>query len=457
MAAEMVFSDLTAHRVYQRNDRNEATIAFEVALSGGMEGRLEARASNRQWEPMGIAAAGKVNVSLTAVPVGEHRIDVRVVDDSGNVPVQKSVSPLFVGDLWLLAGQSNMEGVGPLIDVETPLPGVNCFYMGDRWDMAEEPLCWLLESLDPVHRELRGVVQEEVAESIRQQRVNREKGAGLGLPFGKMMLRHTGIPIGLIMAAHGGTSMSQWDASRAGDDGHSLYGAMMRVVRKLGGKIRGCLWYQGESDAEVAASELYYGRMIEWVSHLRRDVEDPALPFIYAQLSVVTHWSEEAPWNRIQQEQLRLEQKLGHAELVPTIDARLTDTIHPDTESLRTIGYRMAWAALRLAHGIRAADPGPRLAAARWNDERTELTLELTGLNGVLRPVVRVFGIHLMHEDTNLPLASRLSDDRKTIVVCLKRPAPRDVRLWHGRGLNPTVNIRDELGIPLVVFGPISV
>ena len=62
-----------------------------------------------------------------------------------------SVGPVFVGDLWVLAGQSNMEGVGDLIDVTPPNPRVMLLGMDGKWAQAEEPLHWLVDSPDPVH------------------------------------------------------------------------------------------------------------------------------------------------------------------------------------------------------------------------------------------------------------------------------------------------------------------
>ena len=61
---------------------------------------------------------------------------------------------ILVGDLWVLAGQSNMEGVGDLIDVETPSPYVRSFQSREEWGMAEEPLHWLGESPRVVHHQL---------------------------------------------------------------------------------------------------------------------------------------------------------------------------------------------------------------------------------------------------------------------------------------------------------------
>ena len=58
---------------------------------------------------------------------------------------------MYVGDIWVLAGQSNMEGVGDLVDVTPPNPRVMLMGMDGRWGIAEEPLHWLVDSPDPVH------------------------------------------------------------------------------------------------------------------------------------------------------------------------------------------------------------------------------------------------------------------------------------------------------------------
>jgi len=455
----------TAHRVYQRDDKDTADIPFGVALPSEARGRVEARTVPGAWTTVGWASEGDFSAVLLAVPVGEHTVQVRCVSQGdGKVLAEGEAGPVFVGDLWVLGGQSNMEGCGRLIEIEEPQSGVSCFYMGDRWDLAQEPLCWLIESSDPVHwRNLPYLPQgTEITDENRQAfreayRQDRVQGTGLGIPFGKMLLRHTGIPVGLLMVAHGGTSMNQWDSKLASEGSRSLYGAMLRIIQAAGGKVKGFLWYQGESDAEEAESKVYYDRMIRWVASLRRDLGDSELPFIYAQLSVVFNGPPEGPWNRVQDDQLRLESALGRAEMVPTIDTVLADWIHPDSRSLRDIGHRMAWAALRLVHGREPVQSGPRLVASHWNEDRTRLTLDLTGINGRLRPVERVFSFQIASGENRLPLTGYLDDSGLRVILRLEGPAPEDCRLWHGRGLNPTVNVRDEQGIPLPVFGPVEV
>ena len=50
------------------------------------------------------------------------------------------VEPIFVGDLWVLAGQSNMEGVGNLTDVTPPSDRVMLLGMDGRWGRAYGPV-----------------------------------------------------------------------------------------------------------------------------------------------------------------------------------------------------------------------------------------------------------------------------------------------------------------------------
>jgi len=138
-----------------------------------------------------------------------YRVEFRV----GGKDVAFALHNILVGDLWVLAGQSNMEGVGDLVDVEPPNELVHNFDMADRWMVAEEPLHTLVSATDRVHWRLNDQKQPERYEGdkLRKFTAERKKGAGMGLPFAVEMVKRTGVPIGLLSCAHGGTSMDQWD------------------------------------------------------------------------------------------------------------------------------------------------------------------------------------------------------------------------------------------------------
>ena len=123
--------------------------------------------------------------------------------------------------------------------------------MDGTWARAEEPLHWLVDSPDPVHS---GDPKDRAKRSAEQHKT-RTKGAGLGLPFAVAMVEQTRVPIGLVCTAHGGTSMEQWNPAKKGEGGNSLYGSFLRQVKLAGGKVKGVLWYQGESDASPRGLE----------------------------------------------------------------------------------------------------------------------------------------------------------------------------------------------------------
>jgi sialate O-acetylesterase len=177
---------------------------------------------------------------LVGVPVGGP-YGINLTIKKGDKQVRQVVGPVFVGDLWVLAGQSNMEGVGDLIDVTPPHPLVMNLGMNGKWGRAEEPLHWLVDSPDPVHS---GNPGDRAGRSAQQHRT-RTKGAGLGLPFAVALVEQTRVPIGLVACAHGGTSMEQWNPAKKNEGGNSLYGSFLRQVQLAGGKVKGVLWYQG--------------------------------------------------------------------------------------------------------------------------------------------------------------------------------------------------------------------
>src|SRR5690606_38199534 len=121
-----------------------------------------------------------------------------------------------------------------------------------------------------------------------ESEMRRNRGATLGVAFGKHLYEETGVPIGLIMNANGGTSMRQWDPALARYGGQSLYGSLMRRVKEAGGKVTGVAWYQGEDEAvSTEGIDEYPERTRSFVATLRRDIGQPDLPFLYVQLARV--------------------------------------------------------------------------------------------------------------------------------------------------------------------------
>ncbi|BBH24952.1 hypothetical protein Back11_62970 [Paenibacillus baekrokdamisoli] len=428
------------HQVYQRDLNNKATISFKIQVESDIAGKVEARAitegESSDWQTIGDINGTTFEGVIVGVSIGQHRLDIRVRSDQ--TLAAKSVEPILVGDLWVLAGQSNMQGWGKLIDMEEPQVGISLYSReGDQWSQAVEPLGWT-----------EGAMNWEAP-----------RGAGLGIPFAKEVMSHTNVPIGLIMSAVGGSTMLDWDPARLETEPQSLYGDMIRKIRELGGSVKGVLWYQGESEANTEA-DIYLERMKTFVTQLRKDVGDSKLPFIYAQLSVYHTFDEGGKlWNRIQRDQLELESLIEHAAMVPTIDATLSDPVHLDAASLKRVGQRMAWRAIDMAYGMENAQSGPRPDTYIWNEERTELLITFKGINGKLAPINHAYGFQVTLGSDKVPFTALLTEDRMGVKLQFESPTSENdlLILWHGAGFNPVVNVKDEMGIPLVVFGPVAI
>src|SRR5579864_3166680 len=146
------------NQVFQRTAEQTADISFSGAASGkkvngkDVEARLVAGDSSPvpgfDWSSVAKIQKLKWGGELKRVPVGgPYRLEVRLQGGDSSI----SISNLLVGDLWVLAGQSNMEGHGDLIDVQQPSPMVHSFDMADRWLVAEEPLHTVVNAVDAVH------------------------------------------------------------------------------------------------------------------------------------------------------------------------------------------------------------------------------------------------------------------------------------------------------------------
>lgn len=386
-------------------------------------------------------SGGKARVSLDS---GET-----VTLETGGPYTVGGASNVLVGDLWVLAGQSNMEGVGELTDAETPHPLVHSFQSREAWAVAEEPLHWLGESPRPIHHAIWGL---PMPQTPAPRDPSRAKGAGLGLTFAKTVAEATGVPVGLIPSAHGGTSMQQWEPSRKGMGGGSLYGATLARVQAVGGKVAGILWYQGESDANPADAPLYEPRMAELVQSFRDDFEQPDLPFYFVQLGGFVTPAEPglvASWNAVRESQRKLASSLPNVGMVSAVDCGLDDLIHIDTPGLKSLGRRLAAVAL--------GTPAPSLSSVSYDASLHQIRVSFTNVQGALTAAGRPAGFSLWGADgTEIPLIYKVVLDGADAVLKLNDdPSPLGLHLWYGHGLSPYCNVTDTRGASIPAFGPV--
>ena len=459
-----ISSGLAEGQVLQRNGsrgasveligtcRETGPVTVTISRKNGVLQGWNSRAS-------GVAEDGKSCIRLANIPTGgPYRLEVRCRTE------RFQVRNFFVGDVWLLAGQSNMEGVGNMSGAASPHPLIHSFSMRRTWMRAQEPLHLLAESPDFCHN---GGIQSTVGLS-RAARRTAGKGVGPGLFFAHEMLRRSGVPQGLICTAHGGTSMSQWNPVRMEEGRLTLYGSMLTSVKATGQPVAGVLWYQGESDANPGAVPLYVARMRKLVATLRKDLQLPGLPWLTVQIGRVFLNRPPAgviAWNRIQAMQGLLPRSIRNLAVVAAVDLAMDDHIHLSASGQSRLAQRLGCEADRLVYGNRRESPPPQLRSI----SALKSSVKSLGFPGCFVDVTFdqvVGGLKAAGEPAGFALVDMNGDDLRAIYrttlhgntarLFVSPVDPANSRLCYGFGSSPICNITDGRGHGLPVFEPRS-
>lgn len=328
---------LQDYQILQRNASGYACATFTGKLPDGFSEQSEifARVVLEEdqsivlgWEKCLIAEDGWT-ISLELPEGGLYRAEACHRSDKTTAldwcARIKNLCHIGVGDLYLLAGQSNMAGYGKEPAYDPPCMGVHLYGNNGRWSVASHPLN---DSIDTIYPE-----NAEYA-----------TGTSPALSFGRTLMKKLHIPIGLVQASLGGSALSAWNPAEDG----TLYRAMLRRLDTVG-RVKGILWYQGCTDAIEGLAATYLERFQNMVRLWREDMG--SLPIITVQLNGRTHAEENMEadnrqWGILREAQRQAAKVIPDVFIVPTIDLTISDGIHNTSASNVVIGERMANAAL---------------------------------------------------------------------------------------------------------------
>ena len=174
----------------------------------------------------------------------------------------QTASPINM-QLYILAGQSNMAGRGPITEEYASInhPNVYMLDKNNQWVQAKHPLHFDKPSV---------------------------AGVGPGLAFAiKMAEANPNIQIGLIPCAVGGTSITSWKQSGfdKATNTHPYDDAVARIkIAMLSGTIKGILWHQGESDSNPQAISTYLNKLSTLIISLRQEIGNEKIPVVIGEL-----------------------------------------------------------------------------------------------------------------------------------------------------------------------------
>lgn len=337
------FGKLKLNGTYKASpDVSESAVLVRVVMQDSGETvvdwtKAELKAGN--WSAMLLVPAG-----------GLYRIETCLNEENQVLEWSRrgdTVLHFGVGDVYVIAGQSNSTGYGRDTITDAPELGVHILRNSGEWDLASHPLGDSTNTIHPINAE------------------QSNPGHSPYLHFGKYLKSVLSYPIGFLQASMGGSPMERWNPDENGD----LYRNMLEIIKSSQYPVKGILWYQGCGDTNsLDEADSYYERFMQMVKSLRKDLMCENLPFITVQLN---RWLQKAPrgnvdhfWGRVREAQRRAA-KNTNIYVVPAIDCRISDFIHTNAASNLTIAERMAKAALHGIYGKACFSLAPNIQKAR--------------------------------------------------------------------------------------------
>ena len=159
--------------------------------------------------------------------------------------------------------------------------------------------------------------------------------------------------------------------------GSGYYNAMIAPIVNY--KVKGAIWYQGESNAEYADT---YAPLLEaLITNWRRVYKMPDMPFVIVQLPNYMKAQAQpssSNWAKIREAQMQTALHVPHTALAITYDIGEWNDIHPLNK--KDVAHRVLLGARKLAYGERTiVSSGPLFKDMKIEGNKIILTFTETG------------------------------------------------------------------------------
>ena len=395
------------------------------------------------WQPAETRPDGSWALTLERVPAGGlYRLETRLHRASNPAGEWSDRGDmrhcLGVGDLWVIAGQSNSAGYGRGPIYDPPELGVHLFRNSMRWALATHPMNDSTDTRHPANRE------------------GANPGHGPYLSFARVLLHELGCPIGLVQTSLGGSPLSEWNPTDPEPSG-GLYRNMVDCMQAVGGRVKGVVWYQGESDCDANTGSSYLERFGRAVAAWRAAAGQPDMPVITVQLNRVNepgNGDNDRGWSLIREAQRQAARAIPHVSVVPALDLPLSDFIHNSPAGNLVLGERLARAALGAVYArpIPYLAPDLQSAAAAADGQRVDLTFApVTSRMDTVDPTANSFKVE--DEQGSVPITQVTYPGGPLVQLLLARALSGRAVVHGGYGVAPaTVPLDMERCLPMLGF-----
>lgn len=371
--------------------------------------------------------SGTFSVSFNA-PAGSY--ENYTVNLYENGTLFRSLKNVTFGELWLASGQSNMQyslsgafGGMELFNAGTPLdPWVRALYV--------PPVTSYMGSTEKIP----AVPQNDIEGAfwMNGSDLNIYGVSAVAYYFAEELRRQLDMPVGIISASLGGSSIGTWLSREAIDNdpavkedfaevgeyiglnewnenGQNMYYDMtanydLKIAPLAPFRISGMIWYQGETDVIYRWKYGRYSRAFDLMQRSYSELfgfEDGMMPIVWTSLAAY-YYFDDFSVEKMNYEftEMRNARPQSRA-LISIYDVPLDYTaemgsIHPGYK--QPVGERMADAAMGLVYGGDTAYIGTSVKNAECREDGIYVTLDNTG-SGLVCGGDKLFGFSVCGEN----------------------------------------------------------
>lgn len=280
-----------------------------------------------------------------------------VINDGDTV----ELNDIFLGEVWLCSGQSNME---------MPMKG----FLGQPVENSYEVIAnSTIDQKIHLFTVTRNPSKEKLEECSGEWVVNTPENvanfSATAYFFGLQLYKSLNMPIGLINSSCGASAIQSWmdveilkqypeiSLKHLTDDSkvqkpHTaasmLYNGMINPIKDY--VLKGVIWYQGE--ANKYNSTQYESLFQSFVQDWRVKFKNDKLPFYYVQIAPYCYGNKnDISAALLREAQYNCEMKIENVGMVVTMDIGNETCIHPSQK--KEVGNRLAYWALSKTYNIK--------------------------------------------------------------------------------------------------------
>lgn len=273
------------------------------------------------------------------------------------------IKDVLMGEVWICSGQSNMEM--PMKGFPgQPVDNANMDALRSRNDQIRLFTVKRSSSFIP-KTDVTGNWKHANAESVREF-------SATAYYFGRLVQEQLGVPVGLVLAAWGGSACEAWmtaewlkafpdakipqreaDIKSKNRTPTVLYNGMLHPL--IGMTMRGVIWYQGEDNYNRAST--YADMFTTMIRGWRADWKQGDFPFYYCQIAPYDYGLITAQGEKVinsaylREQQAKAEHMINNVGMAVLMDAGMEKGIHPSQKQV--VGERLARLALVKTYGLK--------------------------------------------------------------------------------------------------------